>query len=187
MALEVTEWTHREYWTQQPTDCKTSRLYRLRYFTNGYNIHILYESSMCFDSANKWERAVVTLARESPGGTAWWEKEREMLHCLIAAGRINPKQHLGKHCGGKSHWLKMLKGNALWVSFAINCSWQKRMMDSTATAFKETRWSPWLVIDQLFLLLLLFPNIWLIDFMYYLYCNESLSIHEKIVLSIFAI
>jgi len=33
-------------------------------------------------------------------------------------GRINPKQHLGKHCGGKSHWLKMLNCNALWVRFA---------------------------------------------------------------------
>ncbi len=62
-----------------------------------------------------FESNVVTLTGESPGGTAAWEEEKELYYCLMAAGRISPQQRLLKHCGGKSRWLKMLKGRALWV------------------------------------------------------------------------
>lgn len=89
-----------------------------------YDIHIAYRmSAVCVSTQRVSDKElfvcnVVTLARESPGGTAWWQKETEMLHCLMAADRINPQQCLGKHCCGNSHWLKMLKGNALWEIFA---------------------------------------------------------------------
>lgn len=58
---------------------------------------------------------VVILTGESPGVTAGREEKKEVLYCLMAAGKINPQQRLLKHYGGKSRWLKVLKGRALCV------------------------------------------------------------------------